>query len=218
VQHSTPRLETRRLLLRPLKMLDAPQIQMVFPQWEIVQYLNNKIPWPYPANGAEIFCSEMALPAMERGEEWFWTIRLKSFPEELIGLINLRMNDDENRGFWMDPRHRRRGLMTEASEAVTDFWFDVLKFPTLRLSKAIENSASRRISEKQGMRVIATMERDYICGRLPAELWEITAGEWRPRKAKVQAVGTRNEKSIESVKIVTKFEEPSHDADYFATR
>ncbi len=202
MQHNTPPLETRRLLLRPLGMVDAPQIQAVFPQWEIVQYLNSKIPWPYPANGAEIFCSEMALPAMERGEEWLCTIRLKSFPEELIGLINLRKNDDENRGFWMDPQHRRRGLMTEASEAVTDFWFDVLKFPTLRLSKAIENSASRRISEKQGMRVIATMERDYICGRLPAELWEITAEEWRDWKTKIQAFGAPDEKAYNPSKLL----------------
>ena len=45
--------------------------------------------------------------------------------------------------------------MTEASDAVTDFWFNTLKFPVLRVPKAIANTASRRISEKQGMRVIA---------------------------------------------------------------
>jgi ribosomal-protein-alanine N-acetyltransferase len=193
VPHNTPVLETRRLLLRPLELADAAQIQAIFPQWEIVKYLNNKIPWPYPANGAEIFVRELAFPAMERHEEWLWTIRLKSHPEDLIGIINLRKNDDENRGFWMDPQHRCKGFMTEASEAVTDFWFDGLKFPALRLSKAIQNSASRRISEKQGMRVIATMDRNYICGRLPAELWEITAEEWRARKAGIQAAGTHNE-------------------------
>ena len=72
--------------------------------------------------------------------------------------------------------------MTEACEAVTDYWFDVLKFPVLRVPKAIANTASRRISEKQGMRVIAVEERDYVSGRLPSELWEITAEAWRTRK------------------------------------
>ena len=72
--------------------------------------------------------------------------------------------------------------MTEACEAVTDYWFDVLKFPVLRVPKAIANTASRRISEKQGMRVIAVEERDYVSGRLPGEVWEITAEEWHAYK------------------------------------
>ena len=29
------------------------------------------------------------------------------------------------------------------------------------------------------MHVIATLDRDYVSGRLPAEIWEITAEEWR---------------------------------------
>lgn len=73
--------------------------------------------------------------------------------------------------------------MSEACDRVTDFWFNVLKFPVLRVPKAIANAASRRISEKQGMRVIANMERDYVSGRFLSELWEITAQEWKRRKA-----------------------------------
>jgi [ribosomal protein S5]-alanine N-acetyltransferase len=57
----------------------------------------------------------------------------------------------------------------------------VLKFPVLRLPKAVPNIASRRISEKQSMRVIATEERDYVSGRFLSEIWEITAEEWRAR-------------------------------------
>ena len=52
--------------------------------------------------------------------------------------------------------------MTEACNAVTDYWFEVLKFPVLRVPKAIANAGSRRISEKQGMRVIAREDRDYV--------------------------------------------------------
>jgi ribosomal-protein-alanine N-acetyltransferase len=52
----------------------------------------------------------------------------------------------------------------------------------LRVPKAISNVASRRISERQRMRVIATVERDYVAGRLPAEIWEITAEEWNDRR------------------------------------
>lgn len=184
--HQVPPLETPRLLLRSLEAEDLPQIQAIFPQWEIVKYLNAKVPWPYPANGAELFFREMALPARERGEEWLWTIRLKSAPDTIIGAISLTKNDHENRGFWLDPRLHSQGYMSEACDAVTDFWFEVLKFPVLRVPKAVANTASRRISEKQGMRVIERSQRDYVCGRLPAELWEITTEEWRARKAQMQ--------------------------------
>jgi len=74
--------------------------------------------------------------------------------------------------------------MTEAADAVTDYWFDVLKQPVLRVPKAAANTTSRRISEKQGMRVVAVDERDYVSGRLQAEIWEITAEEWRVRRAR----------------------------------
>jgi len=181
--HEIPPLETARLLLRALEAEDLPQIQALFPQWEVVKYLNAKVPWPYPANGAEFFFREIALPARARGEEWLWTIRLKTAPETIIGAISLAKGTDENRGFWLDPRWHGHGYMTEACDAVTDFWFEVLEFPLLRAPKAIANVASRRISEKQGMRVIERGERDYVCGRLPSEIWEITAEEWRARKA-----------------------------------
>lgn len=178
-----PTLETRRLILRPLELSDAEQAQVLFPQWEIVRYLTKAaIPWPYPPNGAYTHYRDVALPAVERDEEWYWTIRLKSSPDQLIGSISLMRNETENRGFWLDPRWQGQGLMSEASEAVTDYWFDVLKFPRMRIPKAIANTASRRISEKQGMRVIAIEERDYVSGRFPAEIWEITAEEWRARR------------------------------------
>jgi len=178
----TPALETPRLLLRPLELADADQIQVLFPHWELVRYLAAQVPWPYPADGALCFIRDMALPAIERGEAWQWTLRLKSNPQQIIGSIDLRKKENDNRGFWLGLAWQRQGLMTEACDAVTDFWFSTLRFRVLRAPKAIPNAASRRISEKQGMRLIATEERDYVSGRFPSEIWEITADEWRARK------------------------------------
>jgi [ribosomal protein S5]-alanine N-acetyltransferase len=175
-------LETSRLWLRPLELADAEQTQILFPQWEIVRFLTKAVPWPYPPDGALTYYRNIALPAMERGDAWHWTLRLKTSPDQLIGGISLRRSGDENRGFWLGLPWQRQGLMSEASEIVTDFWFDVLAFSVLRVPKAISNVASRRISEKQGMRVIATAERDYVAGPFPSEIWEITAEEWNRRK------------------------------------
>ncbi len=180
---ATPLIETARLVLRPLELADAEQVQQIFPKWEIVKHLSAVVPWPYPADGARQFYEHVALPAIARGEEWNWSIRLRAAPDRLIGSIRLKAEGDgEHRGFWLGLPWQGQGLMTEASDAVTDFWFNTLKFPILRVHKAIANSMSRRVSEKQGMRVIAVIERDYVAGRLPAELWEITAEEWNARR------------------------------------
>jgi [ribosomal protein S5]-alanine N-acetyltransferase len=178
----TPVLETERLWLRPLELADAEQIQVLFPHWELVQFLADQVPWPYPPDGALTYCRGIALPAVERGEEWHWTLRLKSDPARAIGAISLRRAENHNRGFWLGLPWQGQRLMSEACDAVTDYWFDVLKFPVLRVLKAIANQASRRISERQGMRVVAAEERDFVCGRLPAEIWEITAEEWHERR------------------------------------
>jgi len=175
-------LKTPRLLLRPLELADAEQAQILFPHWEIVRYLSRIVPWPYPPDGAYTWYRDHALPAMERGEEWHWTLRLKSSPQSVIGCISLMNRENHNRGFWLGLPWQGQGLMTEACECVTDYWFDVLKFPVLRAPKAVVNFASRRISEKTGMRIIATEEHEYVSGVLVQELWEITAEEWRARR------------------------------------
>jgi RimJ/RimL family protein N-acetyltransferase len=179
----TPQLETRRLNLRPLELDDARQAQVLFPQWEVVRYLASFVPWPYPEDAALVYYRDRALPAMARGEEWHWSLRLKEAPDQLIGCISLMRHENKNRGFWLGLPWHGQGLMTEAVEVVTDYWFDTLGFPVMRVPKAIANTASRRISEKTGMRVVAVEERDYVSGRLLSEIWEITAEEWRARRA-----------------------------------
>ena len=74
--------------------------------------------------------------------------------------------------------------MTEACDAVTGFWFNTLKFAVLRAPKAVANAALRRISEKTGMRMVRTEEREYVSGRRLTEIWEITAEEWKARHRK----------------------------------
>src|SRR5258706_53995 len=137
----TPPLETPRLLLRPLELADAAQVQLLFPHWEIVRHLAGQVPWPYPADAAYLYIRDFALPAVQRGEAWHWTLRLKSNPGQLVGSIDLRKKENDNRGFWLGLPWQRQGLMTEACDAVTDFWFNTLHFPVLRAPKAIANVA-----------------------------------------------------------------------------
>ena len=179
---AVPGLETARLILRPMELADAPAIQRLFPRWEVVRLLANVVPWPYPEDGALNYIGNVVLPAMERGTEWHWTIRPKTAPDELIGAIGVMAGEGDNRGFWIAPEWQGHGYATEAAERVTAFWFEDLGMERMRVPKAVANVGSRRVSEKQGMRLVGTMEKDYVSGRLASEIWEITAEEWKNRQ------------------------------------
>ena len=74
-------------------------------------------------------------------------------------------------------------MMSEAVDAVTRFWFETLCRPVLCAPKAAANVRSRRMSERGGMRLVETAERDYVSGRQRAEIWKITREEWRRSRA-----------------------------------
>jgi ribosomal-protein-alanine N-acetyltransferase len=180
---------TARLELRPLTLDDAPAIQRHFPHWPIVRYLLNNVPWPYPSDGALQFCREVALPQMERGEAWHWTLHLRTVPADVVGVLNLVRGPEDNRGFWIGSPWQGHGLITEACVWANDFWFCTLGFPVLRVAKAAANIASRRVSIKQGMRLVGVTEKDFVSGRLPAEIWELTAEDWRQWKIRDKRAG-----------------------------
>ncbi|ATX93461.1 GNAT family N-acetyltransferase [Citrobacter portucalensis] len=177
-----PILHTERLLLKPLEAEDASQIQVLYPRWEIVRYMVSSVPWPYPDNGAENYVNNVALPDMEKGIAWIWTIRLREAPDALIGLICLYDVEDNNRGFWLAPEYQGQGFMREASNVATDYWFNTLNKTVLRAPKASLNIRSKRISDSSGMRLIRTEKKEYVSGLLDSELWEITREEWNARQ------------------------------------
>ncbi|POF43929.1 GNAT family N-acetyltransferase [Pseudomonas laurylsulfativorans] len=179
---ATPTLYTERLILRPLELADADAIQQHFPHWEVVRYLNALVPWPYPADGAQVYLRDNALPAIARGEEWHWSIRLKSAPEQLIGNISLMNEQDNNRGFWLGLQWQGRGLINEASAVVTEYWFTTLGRTVLRVPKAAANVGSRKLSQRTGMRLVRTDEGRFVGGVFPKETWEITREEWLSRR------------------------------------
>lgn len=179
-----PTLYTRQLLLQPLTLADADAIQLRFAHWEVVRYLNAFVPWPYPQDGALSYLRDVALPAMAKGTEWHWTLRLLLHPDNVIGCISLMDEVDNNRGFWLSPPWQGQGLMSEACEAVDSFWFETLGRPMMRVPKAAPNVASRRISVRGGMRRVSSQEKNFVSGRFVCDLWEITREQWLSRHGK----------------------------------
>jgi ribosomal-protein-alanine N-acetyltransferase len=182
---ATPVLETERLILRPLRESDAPVIQRRFPQWEIVQYLHDEVPWPYPDDGAAVNMAQ-CLEKMARRQQCYWALTLRGGDDELIGRIDLWADDGvsrDQRGFWLDPQYWRRGLMTEAANRVTDFALIELGWPHLWLNNAQANVASHRVKEKQGAQLIERTPRRYVYGEGVRVIWLLTREAWLAHKA-----------------------------------
>ncbi len=175
----TPTFVTNRLILRPLVLEDAGPLEKYFNNWNIIKHLNDRVPWPYPEGAAYDFYKNDALPRVERGEAFFWTITQNSTP---IGLIELRRealnHTDGHRGFWLGEPFWNRGYMTEAVTAVNDFAFFELHFDKMVLENHVDNIASHRVKEKTGSILLQTVQKQNRGETIEVEIWELTAENW----------------------------------------
>jgi len=96
-----PKYETKRLILKAVTLSDATSYTKHFVDYEVIRYLANTVPWPYPKNGVEDYLKKMVLPDLGKGK-WTWGIFMKNEPNELIGCVDLwKEGKPENRGFWL---------------------------------------------------------------------------------------------------------------------
>ncbi|AUA33085.1 GNAT family N-acetyltransferase [Pseudomonas sp. SGAir0191] len=184
-----PTLFTDRLVLTRLCLEDVAFIQEQFPQWEVVRYLDSRVPWPYPADGALAYVRDIALPGMAAGCEWHWMIRMRDDPGCRLGSISLFEQPGNNRGFWLAPQWWGRGYMREACAVVTAYWFETLARPIMQVPKAVANHASRRVSEFEGMRLVGLQKGWFVSGLMDVELWQMTRVDWLANTAAYRADG-----------------------------
>jgi len=181
---ATPTLETERLILRPFRLDDAPAVQRRFDDWEVVKHLTARIPWPLPADAAEVNARE-TVAEMERREKLQWALTVKGGDDEIIGRITLWPDDGEERemrGFWLGREFWGRGLMTEAANRVTDFALMDLGWPHLWLRNGVENDRSRRVKEKQDARVMGRVPAEFVSGPSESTVWLLTRNDWLTHK------------------------------------
>ncbi len=181
-----PIFETRRLLLRGVTLEDAPAYQKHFVNYEVISQLSDRVPWPYPENGAEYFIRTQILPR-QGIDKWVWGIFLKENPGELIGCVDLwREGSPENRGFWLGRDFWGNGYMTEAVTPIMDYAFGQLGFERLVFANAVGNRRSRRVKEKTGARRLYTAPAKFVDPAYTEhEVWELLKEEWQTYRAEI---------------------------------
>jgi ribosomal-protein-alanine N-acetyltransferase len=77
-------------------------------------------------------------------------------------------------GYRLHPSYWNRGLVTEAARAVRDYAFADLKLPRVMSLIHPENIPSRRVAEKNGMKV----EKEITFRGFPTLVYAITREQW----------------------------------------
>lgn len=182
----TPTLQTRRLVLRPLALSDAPAIQRHFDNWNIIRNLAAVVPWPYPDDGAETFVKQQLEKIAAGKEVYQWVLVPRSGDGQAIGNIRFlpRAHDPKgNRGFWLAEPYWNQGLMTEAITAVNDFAFQALGIESFHVCNAVANAASRRVKQKTGAKFVGYIDLLHHNGQSKAERWIVTRESWLHRSS-----------------------------------
>jgi ribosomal-protein-alanine N-acetyltransferase len=145
-----PTIETERLVLRPFRLEDAPEVQRLCGAREIAVGTLT-IPHPYPDGAAEAWIAGHA-EAFDRGAiEHAIEARTDA---ALIGAIGLNLEREHGRaelGYWIGVPYWGRGYATEAARAVLDYAFAEEGLNRVYAFHFTSNPASGRVLQKIGM-------------------------------------------------------------------
>jgi len=147
---SQPTLTTSRLVLRPIQMADASEIQRLAGDRDIAA-TTWRIPHPYLDGMAEEWIRGLEA-RYEKGATAFAITR--SEDGVLLGAIGLDICREHERaelGYWIGKPYWGNGYCTEAARAIVEYGFETLKLNRIEAHYLAHNAASGRVMRKVGM-------------------------------------------------------------------
>ena len=150
------RLETNRLILRPIALSDVDDFLEYHSNPDVVRY----IPWPVRDREMVVEWLERMLGLVksdlqEDGDFILLSWELKS-TGQVIGQSNLKLDSKEDKraefGYVTHQGFQRQGYALEASQAVLDFAFTQFDIHRIIANIDADNPASALLAEKLGMR------------------------------------------------------------------
>ncbi len=146
-----PNLTTKRLVLRPFALADAPRVQALAGAPEVAATTAN-IPHPYRDGMAEQWITtHAAMFAEGRGVTFAITQTATSVLIGAVGLVVDPRHEHAELGYWLGTRYWNQGYGTEAAAAIVIYGFRACKLHRVFSSHVTRNPASGRIMQKIGM-------------------------------------------------------------------
>jgi ribosomal-protein-alanine N-acetyltransferase len=158
-----PELKTERILLRKIKMEDAPEIFFLRSDEKVLRFIGKE-----PATSlkeAEDFIN-LVNAALTSNESIIWAITLRDNPHQVIGTICFWQIQPENYraeiGYVLHPDFWRRGIMKETIQKVLEYGFKSMKLHRVEARISAGNIASAATLEATGFVKEAHLKEDYF--------------------------------------------------------
>jgi [ribosomal protein S5]-alanine N-acetyltransferase len=156
-----PRLETERLILRPLDEADAEDLHAAYGDPEAMRF------WSFSGTRDVAETASCIRQSLAVDERWHaaWATVLKA--GGCVGMINYHHREPWNRrlelGWILARLHWRKGLMTEAAQAVLRHCFTAMDTHRVEVVIEPENIASLALATKLGFTPESGLLRDRLC-------------------------------------------------------
>ncbi len=154
-------ITTKRLILRPYRIDDAPRIEKLVSEKDIAKSTLN-IPHPYPENSAKDFVT-FALDMEKQGKMLSFAI-IEKDENVLIGSVSFNLKKDFDRGelgYWIGKPYWNKGYGSEAAKALIRYGFGTLGLNRIYAAAFEQNPGSWRLMEKIGLKYEGTL-REHV--------------------------------------------------------
>jgi RimJ/RimL family protein N-acetyltransferase len=171
-------IETKRLLLRPLRDDDAPVMARRLNNYEISKHLA-RVPFPYGLEDAQAFI-RLRREYDERSK--ICAITFKCAPDEILGAVAYEYSIEKDKtefGYWLSECCWGQRIMTEAATALLDYAFT--KGEIGELSAGYRNPVSGHLL--RNLRFKETHESMSFClaqnTKVPTTKLKLTRAQWQ---------------------------------------
>jgi RimJ/RimL family protein N-acetyltransferase len=177
-----PKLETERLVLRPLELSDAEAVRQLAGDRAIAENTIS-IPHPYEAGMAEEWISgRQEMFENQKGVTLAITLKSDGTLIGAMSLMDLHVGHRAELGYWVGRPYWGQGFCTEGGEAMIRYGFEQLGLVRIHASHFGSNPASGKVLTKLGMRHEGR-QRHHVkkWDRLEdLELYGLLREDWRP--------------------------------------
>lgn len=158
------------LTLRPFILGDIEWVYEVSLDPALQHFV--QVPSPYRREHAAFFVEQRAMAGWESGQRVEFLAEETATGRRLgrVGL-GLRKSGVGEIGYWVDPRARERGVATDSVRAVCRWAFTNVDVELIEWRTEVGNVASRRVAEKAGFRVEATLRKRLVHRGMLVDAW-----------------------------------------------
>jgi RimJ/RimL family protein N-acetyltransferase len=158
------------LTLRPFTDADTSWVHDVSQDPSVQHFV--QVPSPYRIEHAAFFVDQVAIASWDSGQRAEFLVQDTATGARLgrVGL-DLSQPGAAEIGYWTDPRTRNRGVATSAVRAACHWAVTTLGLELIEWRCEVGNIASRRVAEKAGFLIEATLRKRLVHRGTRVDAW-----------------------------------------------